>query len=424
MVIKREEYVKQLADYRLNGQVKVITGLRRSGKSFLLKKLYKDYLLADGVQEKDIFEVSLDLARDIKYRNPLELAKFAREKALSSHRELYLFVDEIRMSDVVDNPYNPQGAKITFYDALNDLRSLNNLDIYVTGSNSKMLSGDILTHFRGRSDEVRMHPLSFAEYYAACGKEKHEAFDEYAYFGGMPFLLSRPNERSKRDYLQSLFDEVFLKDILERNNIDYPGALSLITDVLCSAIGSLTNPVKINNTLLSNYKLKICVNTVRNYLNYLLDAFLFSESKRFDVKGREYIDSPSKFYCEDVGLRNARLGFRQQEMPHILENIIYNELRVRGFQPDVGIVYSRQNDRRIPCEIDFVVRANGKITYIQSAFSAQDENKARAELRPFSLVNDNFPKIIVRGDIGKRFYNDDGVLNISVTDFLLDKSVI
>ena len=424
MVIKREEYVKQLADYRLNGQVKVITGLRRSGKSFLLKKLYKDYLLADGVQEKDILEVSLDLARDIKYRNPLELAKFAREKALSSHRELYLFVDEIQMSDVVDNPYNPQGAKITFYDALNDLRSLNNLDIYVTGSNYKKLSGDITTHFPGTSDEVRMHPLSFAEYYAACGKEKHEAFDEYAYFGGMPFLLSRPNERSKRDYLQSLFDEVFLKDILERNNIDYPGALSLIADVLCSAIGSLTNPVKINNTLLSNYKLKICVNTVRNYLNYLLDAFLFSESKRFDVKGREYIDSPSKFYCEDVGLRNARLGFRQQEMPHILENIIYNELRVRGFQPDVGIVYSRQNDRRIPCEIDFVVRANGKITYIQSAFSAQDENKARAELRPFSLVNDNFPKIIVRGDIGKRFYNDDGVLNISVTDFLLDKSVI
>ena len=429
MEIKRDSYLQQLISYRFDGLVKVITGIRRCGKSYLLKKIYRDYLLQNGVKEGQIITVELDLAKDIKYRNPLTLSSYVREKVEGSKEEYYLFVDEIQMSDEVKNPFNADGRKITFYDALNDLRSLSNLDVYVTGSNSRMLSSDILTEFRGRSDEIRVHPLSFAEYYSAVGGDKNEAFDEYAFYGGMPLILSRPNDAAKMNYLKSLFSEVYIKDIVERKKIERQDVLEQILDLLCSSIGSLTNPSKIANTLNSKQGCAVSGNTIRAYIGHLEDAFLFSESKRYDLKGKSYFDSPNKYYSEDIGLRNARIGFRQQEMTHITENIIYNELAIRQLSVDVGVVYARTlNDNgssvRVPREIDFVVNSGGKRTYIQSAYAMPTEEKAETEIRPFTLIGDSFPKIVVRRDIGKRWYDDNGILHINLIDFLLDKELI
>lgn len=429
MEIKRDSYLQQLISYRFDGLVKVITGIRRCGKSYLLKKIYRDYLLQNGIKEGQIITVELDLAKDIKYRNPLTLSSYVREKVEGSKEEYYLFVDEIQMSDEVKNPFNADGRKITFYDALNDLRSLSNLDVYVTGSNSRMLSSDILTEFRGRSDEIRVHPLSFAEYYSAVGGDKNEAFDEYAFYGGMPLILSRPNDAAKMNYLKSLFSEVYIKDIVERKKIERQDVLEQILDLLCSSIGSLTNPSKIANTLNSKQGCAVSGNTIRAYIGHLEDAFLFSESKRYDLKEKSYFDSPNKYYSEDIGLRNARIGFRQQEMTHIMENIIYNELAIRQLSVDVGVVYARTlNDNgssvRVPREIDFVVNSGGKRTYIQSAYAMPTEEKAETEIRPFTLIGDSFPKIVVRRDIGKRWYDDNGILHINLIDFLLDKELI
>ena len=429
MEIQRDSYLKQLISYRFDGLVKVITGIRRCGKSYLLKKLYKDYLLNHQVKEEQIISIELDLAKDVQFRDPLHLSSYIREKLSGTTEEHYLFIDEIQMSDEVPNPYNPEGKKISFYDALNDLRSITNLDVYVTGSNSKMLSSDILTEFRGRSDEIRVHPLSFSEYYSAVGGDKNEAFDDYAFYGGMPLILSRPNELAKMNYLKSLFSEVYIKDIVERKKIERQDILEQILDLLCSSIGSLTNPAKLANTLQSKQGISVSPNTIRAYIGHLEDAFLFSESKRYDVKGKAYFDSPNKYYSEDIGLRNARIGFRQQEMTHIMENILYNELMVRQFSVDVGVVYAREknekgNSVRTAREIDFVVNSGGKRTYIQSAYAMPTEEKTEIELRPFSLTGDSFPKVLVRRDIGKRWYDDYGVLHINLIDFLLDKTVI
>lgn len=429
MRIHRDSYLQQLISYRFDGLVKVITGIRRCGKSYLLKNIYRDYLLQDGVKEERIIQIELDLAKDIQFRNPLFLASYVREKVENKAEEYYLFVDEIQMSDRVANPYHADGRKITFYDALNDLRSLPNLDIYVTGSNSKMLSSDILTEFRGRSDEIRLHPLCFSEYYSAAGGNKNDAFEEYAFYGGMPLILSRPGEAAKMNYLKSLFSEVYLRDIVERRKIEHPDVLEQILDLLCSSVGSLTNPARIADTLRSKRAGNVSANTIRAYIGYLEDAFLFSESKRYDVKGKSYFDSPNKYYSEDLGLRNARIGFRQQEMTHLMENIIYNELVCRQFSVDVGIVYARavnqnQNSVRIPKEIDFVVNSGGKRTYIQSAYAMPTEEKAHAELLPFALARDSFPKIAVRMDIGKRWYDDNGILHVNLIDFLLDKGLV
>ncbi len=429
MEIKRDSYLQQLISYRFDGLVKVITGIRRCGKSYLLKKIYRDYLTQNGVKNEQIITIELDLAKDIKFRNPLILSSYVRELVENKQEEFYLFVDEIQMSDQVANPYNSDGEKITFYDALNDFRSLANLDVYVTGSNSRMLSSDILTQFRGRSDEIRVHPLSFAEYYSAVGGDKNDAFEDYAFYGGMPLILSRPNEAAKMNYLKSLFTEVYIKDIVERKKIERQDILEHILDLLCSSIGSLTNPAKIANTLNSRQLKGASSNTIRAYIGYLEDAFLFSESKRYDVKGKSYFDSPNKYYSEDIGLRNARIGFRQQEMTHIMENIIYNELVIRQFSVDVGVIYGRTlnqkgNSVRTPKEIDFVVTSGSKRTYIQSAYAMMTEEKAEAELCPFTLIRDSFPKIVVRKDIGKRWYDDNGILNIGLIDFLLDKDLI
>ena len=429
MKIKRDRYLQQVIDYMWDGQVKVITGIRRCGKSYLLNVLFKNYLIEQNIPPDNIISIELDLTKDIKYRDPLALAEYVRSKVEGQTEQFYLFVDEIQMSDEGKNPYNPAGKKITVYDALNDLRSLPNLDVYVTGSNSKMLSKDILTEFRGRSDEIQVHPLSFAEYYSAVGGDKEDAFEEYAFYGGMPLVLSRPNDTAKANYLSSLFSEVYIKDIVERKKIEREDVLGQLLDLLCSSVGSLTNPKKIADTLRSKTGENIAQNTISAYIDHLEDAFLFSEAKRYDVKGRKYFEYPYKYYCEDIGLRNARIGFHQQEMTHIMENIIYNELVIRGFSVDVGVVYSNEkNDNgsysKTAREIDFIASKGGKKVYIQSAFALPDDAKAEQELRPFSLTGDSFPKIIVRRDIRKRWYDDSGVLNIGLTEFLLDDSVM
>jgi len=429
MEIKRDRYLQQVIDYMWDGQVKVITGIRRCGKSYLMNVLFRNYLFEQGVAVDNIISIELDLTKDIKYRDPLVLAEYVRSKVEGQDGQFYLFVDEIQMSDEVKNPYNPDGKKITFYDALNDLRSLPNLDVYVTGSNSKMLSKDILTEFRGRSDEIQVHPLSFAEYYSAVGGDKEDAFEDYAFYGGMPLVLSRPNDTAKANYLSSLFTEVYIKDIVERKKIEREDILGLLLDLLCSSVGSLTNPKKIADTLRSKTGENIAQNTISAYIAHLEDAFLFSEAKRYDVKGRKYFEYPYKYYCEDIGLRNARIGFRQQEMTHIMENIIYNELIIRGFAVDVGVVFSNERNAsgsysKVAREIDFVATKGGKKVYIQSAFALPDEEKAEQELKPFSLTIDSFPKIVVRKDIRKRWYDDNGVLNVGLVDFLLDEQVI
>jgi len=433
MVIKRDLYVKRLISYMWDGQVKVITGIRRCGKSYLLRTLFRNHLLEQGIAEDHILSFELDLAKDIRFRNPLTLAKTVREQVEGRSEPYYLFVDEIQMSDEVSNPYLPSGKPITFYDALNDLKSLSNLDIYVTGSNSRMLSSDILTEFRGRSDEIRVHPLSFAEYYSAVGGDKAEAFDDYAFYGGMPLILSRPDDTARMNYLKSLFSEVYLKDIIERKKVKREDILSSTLDLLCSSVGSLTNPNNIANSLNSRQKFAgentVAPNTIKGYIGHLSDAYLFEECRRFDVKGRDYFDYPNKYYCDDLGLRNARIGFRQQQMTHIMENILYNDLRIRGCEVDIGIVCSSEKNQsgqlaQVAREIDFIATHGSKKTYIQSAYALETEEKAATENKPFGLTGDSFPKIIVRHDIRKRWYDDRGILNIGILDFLLDDSIV
>ena len=429
MEIKRERYLNQLIQFKWDGMVKVVTGIRRSGKSYLLNVLFRNYLKEQGVDEDHILFFALDNDKYLRYRNPLELSTFVRGLVEGSEEQYYLFIDEIQMSDTVDNPYNPSGKKITFYDVLNGLNALENLDIYVTGSNSKMLSSDILTEFRGRSDEIRVHPLSFAEYYSAVGGDKRDAFDEYAFYGGMPLVISRPDDAAKMKYLSSLFAEVYLKDIVDRKKVEREDVLASTLDLLCSSVGSLSNPTKIADTLKTVQHIEVAQNTVKSYIDHLIDSFLFSESKRYDVKGRAYFNYPNKYYCEDVGLRNARIGFRQPEMTHIMENIIYNDLIIRGYSVDVGVITTRERNKEgkqisVPREIDFIATKGGKKVYIQSAYAMLTEEKQQSELKPFSLTGDSFPKIVVRHDIGKRFYDDNGILNIEVIDFLLDDSIM
>ena len=429
MDIKRDHYLQQLIDRQWNGLIKVITGIRRCGKSYLLRNLFRNYLLSQGVREEQMIHLELDQVKNIRYRNPLELAQYIHGLADGKDERFYLFIDEIQMSEPVKNPYLPDGKKITFYDALNEFKEMSNLDVYVTGSNSQMLSSDILTEFRGRGDEIHLHPLTFSEFYSALGGDKKTAFEQYAFYGGMPLVLAQKEDGAKMSYLKSLFSELYLKDIIERKKIEYPEELEQVLDLLCSSVGSLTNPTKISNSIRSRKNITVSPNTLKSYMGYLEDAFLFSECKRYDVRGKSYFDFPLKYYCEDMGLRNARIGFRQMEMPHIMENIVCNELRARDFSVDVGIVYENVKNAggnyiQTQREIDFVATKGNKKYYVQSAFAMPDAEKQTAELKPFSLTKDSFPKIIVRNDVGKSWYNDQGVLNVSIIEFLLDRSII
>ena len=415
MEIKRDLYLNKLIQHKKNGMVKIITGVRRSGKSYLLFRLFRDYLFENGVNENHIISLALDDFGNRKLQNPDELYNYVKSRILDKE-DYYILLDEIQLV--------PE-----FESVINGFLHIPNADIYVTGSNSKFLSSDIITEFRGRGDEIRVYPLNFSEFYSVYGGDFDKAWIMYCNYGGMPLCLSRPNDSARTRYLTSLFEEVYLKDIVERHRIEREDILSQTLDLICSSIGSLTNPTKISNTLKTVQQVSVSQNTIKAYIGYLEDSYLFSESKRYDVKGKSYFDFPYKYYCEDVGLRNARVGFRQLEMTHIMENIIYNELVIRGYQVDVGVVYSRELDKnknsvRIPREIDFVINDGSKRVYIQSAYAMETEEKQASELRPFALTGDSFPKIIIRHDVGKRWYDDKGVLNIGIIDFLLDDTVV
>lgn len=422
-IIKRDSYLNRLINKKENGLIKVITGIRRCGKSYLLFNLFYDYLIESGVKEEQIITIALDDDTNVQYRDPDELSKYVRSRIVNKDM-YYILIDEVQYAiskEELKNPYN-----IRLYNVLNGLFRLRNVDIYVTGSNSKMLTKDVLTAFRGRGDEVRVYPISFKEYYAFVGGDKSDAYEEYALYGGMPLVLSKKTDAEKMSYLQGLFSEVYFKDIVERYEIELPDVLEELTDDLCSSIGSLTNASKIANTLQSVKGIKVSSTTISNYLNYLIESFLFSNAKRYDVKGRKYFEYPSKYYCTDIGLRNAQLNFRQQEETHIMENIIYNELLCRGYSVDVGVVeiVERNEGKKTKkqCEIDFVVNVGAKKYYIQSALNVSESSKMEAELRPLKNTKDFFKKIIVSKTPMKAWTDEDGILHLGLYEFLLNEN--
>lgn len=425
--IKRENYLNELIIRKENGLIKVITGIRRCGKSYLLFNLYYEYLLTQGVPDDNIIKISLDDEENEELREPKKLSEYIRKKLSNNNLMHYIFIDEvqyaIRKEDLkTDKP-------LPLYGVLNGLMKLPNVDIYVTGSNSKLLSKDVMTEFRGRGDEVKIYPLTFKEFYDYVGGDKADAFEEYSLFGGLPLVLFKKTPREKIKYLSDLFKEVYFKDIGERYNISMPEVLHVLIDDLCSSIGSLTNSSKIANTLKSVRNIDVNSQTISNYLTYIEESFLFNEAKRFDVKGKKYFLYPSKYYCTDIGLRNARLNFRQQEETHAMENIIYNELLARGYSIDVGVVQYNLKDEdgkqhQIQCEIDFVVNDGMNKYYIQSALNIDDENKEKKELRPLMATRDFFKKVIITKTRMKPWFDESGIMHIGLYDFLLDENCL
>lgn len=421
-IIKRDYYLKQIIDKNENGLIKVITGIRRCGKSFLLFNLFYDYLVNNGISKDNIITIALDDDLYIKYRNPDELSKYIREKIVNDDM-YYILIDEVQYAISKEELRNSEDIKL--YNVLNGLMRLRNVDIYVTSSNSKMLTKDVLTAFRGRSDEIKMYPLTFKEYYNFVGGDKAEVYEEYALYGGMPLVLNKKTDVEKVNYLKNLFSEVYFKDIIERYSIELPEVLNELTDDLCSSIGSLTNANKIANTLNSIKNTKVSSKTIASYLDYLMESFLFNNAKRYDVKGKKYFEYPSKYYCTDIGLRNARLNFRQQEETHIMENIIYNELISRGYLVDVGVVeiVEETGEKRVKkqCEIDFVVNKGTKKYYIQSALSVSDPDKLKTEIRPLLNTKDFFKKILISKTSMKPFVDEKGILHLGLYEFLLNE---
>lgn len=422
-IIKRDAYLKRIIDRMGNGLIKIITGIRRCGKSFLLFNLFYDYLIESGVRREQIISIALDDDLFLQYRSPDELSKYIRGKIVNKDM-YYILIDEVQYAITREELKNSESIRL--YNVLNGLMRLRNVDIYVTGSNSKMLTKDVLTAFRGRGDEVRVYPLSFKEYYLSAGQDKSDAYEEYALYGGMPLILAKKGEAEKMSYLKSLFTEVYFKDIVERYDIELLDVLSELTDDLCSSIGSLTNAGKISNTLKTVKNLKVSSTTISNYLNYLTESFLFSNAKRYDVKGRKYFEYPSKYYCADIGLRNARLNFRQQEETHIMENIIYNELLCREYSVDAGVVEIVESSggkrRKKQCEIDFVVNRGSKKYYIQSALNLNDSSKLETELRPLRNTKDFFKKIIISKTFMKPWTDEEGIFHLGLYDFLLNEN--
>ena len=426
-LIQRNRYLQKLIDCKENGLVKVITGIRRCGKSYLLFKLFYNYLIESGVGEDHIITVALDDDENVRYRDPTELSKYIRSRLTDKNGMYYILLDEVQYAISREEMKNQETVRL--YDVLNGLLRLDNTDIYVTGSNSKMLSKDVMTAFRGRGDTVEVYPLSFKEYYDYVGGDKSDAYEDYALYGGMPLVLFKKTDDEKYRYLSSLFEEVYFRDITERYRIAYPDVLSELTDDLCSSVGSLTNVTKITNTIRTVKGLKVDENTVASYLTYLSESFLFRCAKRYDVKGKRYFSYPSKYYCTDIGLRNIRLNFRQQEETHIMENMIYNELISRGYTVDVGVVEiwttdESGNRKKVNCEIDFVANRGRKKYYIQSALNVSDSVKEKTELRPLLGTNDFFRKIIVTKSNMKPWFDENGILHLGLYDFLLNESAV
>ena len=430
-MIERKKYLEKLISKKENGLVKVITGIRRCGKSYLLFTIYKEYLKSIGVEEDCIITLALDEEENIKYRNPLELGMYIRSLTADESKTYYVFLDEIQKVVTIQNPYiDDVEDKIGFVDVVLGLMKRDNIDVYVTGSNSKMLSSDILTEFRGRGDELRINPLSFEEFYNAFEGDKRDAWSEYYTYGGLPLVMKKKTPEEKTKYLKSLFDKIYIDDIIERNKILHDkSVLDDILNIVSSSIGSLTNPGKITKTFKSEKQVNISIETVSRYLDFFIDAFLLYKAERYDVKGRKYIGSPLKYYFSDVGLRNARLNFRQQEENHIMENVIYNELCIRDFSVDVGVVEYCYKDeykksKRTNLEIDFVANKGSKKYYIQSALTISDEEKREQEIRSLKRVGDSFKKIVVVKDNIIPWHDDDGILYIGIEKFLLDESAM
>ena len=411
--IKRDYYLNKLIRKKENGMIKIITGIRRCGKSYLLDPLFKNHLLSNGVKEDHIIKLDLDYLENKKYHNPEVLFDFIMNQRKDSDM-YYILLDEIQ--EVED-----------FESVLNSFLGKGNLDIYVTGSNSRFLSNDIKTEFRGRGDEIRVYPLSFKEFSSATDGNEEEKWNQYITYGGMPYVLSLNNAEDKSKYLKDLFDNTYLNDIIERNNIRKDNVLDATIDILASSVGSLANPQKIANTFNSNGIKEVTSKTISSYVNYLLDSFMISKVDRYDIKGKKYIETLSKYYFADLGLRNARLNFRQIEQNHLMENIIYNELLLRGYNVDIGVVqqYSKnEKDKttRKQLEIDFVCNQGSKRYYIQSALNIDDENKKNQELRPLLNVNDFFKKIIIVKEDIEPYHNNEGILIIGIQEFLLNEN--
>lgn len=412
MIIARDKYLRQLIEARGNGMVKIVTGMRRSGKSFLLMTLFHQYLIEQGVAENHIIEISLDNRKNKSLRNPDVLLEHIEHLIQLDGQIHYVILDEVQLVD-------------DFVEVLLSLMQDKRLDVYVSGSNSKFLSKDVVTEFRGRGDEIHLFPLSFAEYYAAIGGDKYSAWKEYYTYGGLPQILQIENEEKKINYLLDLYELTYIKDIIERNHLRNVEGLRALVRVLASNIGSSTNPKRIGDTFLSVEHITMKDSTIRDYIKYLQDAYMIEEALRYDVKGRKYIGTETKYYFADMGLRAAILNFRQQEETHIMENIIYNELRMRGYRVDVGLVETWKTSTegknvRVPLEVDFVVNKGAERIYIQSAFRMPTEDKVVQEKRSLLNTNDNFRKIIIVGDDIKRKTDEQGIITMSLYDFLLD----
>ena len=413
MEIKRDIYLDRLIRREKNGLIKIVTGVRRCGKSYLLFNLFHNYLLDKGVKEDHIIEIALDDRSNKELRDPDNMLQYVKERIVDKDT-YYIILDEVQLLS-------------EFEDVLNSFMHIRNADVYVTGSNSKFLSSDLVTEFRGRGDEIRIYPLSFREYCSVYEGSADEAWDDYFTYGGLPLILSRETAEEKAEYLMSLFQKVYLSDIIDRHKVRNQEELDELVDILASAVGSLTNPLKLANTFKTVKKKTISDKTLKKYMDYLMDAFLVSKAVRYDIKGRKYIGSPAKFYFEDVGLRNARLNFRQMEENHIMENIIYNELRIRGYHVDVGLVEqfgknSENKTTKKQLEVDFVVTRGSEKYYIQSAFSMNSQGKQEQEERPLNAIGDSFKKIIVVRDNIKVRRNDMGIVTIGIRSFLLDEN--
>lgn len=430
-MLPRKQYVEKLIQKRDNGRVKVITGLRRCGKSVLLFQLYRDYLIGEGVPQNQIICLALDILINAKYRNPIELDKYIRERTADSNKKYYVFIDEIQFVSEIRNPYveDPE-AKITFIDVVLGFMQMPNVDVYVTGSNSKMLSSDILTQFRDRGDEIRVFPLSFAEFYEAYEEDKRGAWQEYYTYGGMPVVAALNEHEEKSRYLRSLFSRTYIRDVLERHKImNEDEVLEILLDILASCIGSLTNPNKLSNTFKSERQVNVAPETIDHYVDYFLDAFLIQKALRYDVKGRKYIKTPAKYYYSDPGLRNARLGFRQLEETHLMENVLYNDLIRRGFDVDVGVVEynTRGTDGksiRKQLEVDFVVNRGSDRYYVQSALSITDPKKKEQETASLLRIPDSFKKIVVVKDYLNPWTDEHGIQYMGIEQFLLDEGIM
>ena len=420
-MIERDSYLNRMIHHMWNGEVKVITGIRRCGKSVLLFDLFYEYLLLQGVQEDHVIKIELDQRRYYKFRNPITLCEYIEGLVANKKEEqFYLFIDEVQLTSKVIDKENG-GIEVSIYDMLNELKAYKNLDVYVTGSNSKGLSKDIATEFRGRATQIHVFPLSFEEFYSHIGGDERKALDTYMLYGGMPRLLALTDEKDKKDYLSSLYSELYIKDIVERSSIEREDILNDLLDFLASQISSLTNPTNIANALTSIKNEKVNSTLVSNYVQHIIDSFLISMAKRYDVKGKTYFKYPNKYYYTDIGLRNARLNYRQYDPGHIMENIIYNELLRRGYSVDVGVVTDRTGGANVQKEIDFVVNDADKKIYIQSAFQMDTDKKGSSELASLILTKDFFKKIIVRMDIPHNFYDDNGIFHCNLIDFLLNR---